>query len=154
MPSFIQATARRRAYLLVWTFLAPSLCLHVSAARAQQPSPDQLPAIEVSPPEGNRTRAQPISNDGVGRRPTAPKVARGDNPNAAPTINPNTAPTINAPTGGASSTTAQFAGIVGAATTVITAADIANSPAQTIQEIIAQTPGVQLTTLFGGVNGA
>jgi iron complex outermembrane recepter protein len=45
-------------------------------------------------------------------------------------------------------------GIVGASTTVITAADIAHSPAQTVQEIIAQTPGVQLSSLFGGVNGA
>jgi iron complex outermembrane receptor protein len=45
-------------------------------------------------------------------------------------------------------------GIVGASTSVITAEDIAHSPAQTVQEIIAQTPGVQAQTLFGGVNGA
>src|SRR6202035_3278904 len=51
-------------------------------------------------------------------------------------------------------TNRQFAGIVGASTTVITADDIAHSPAQTVQEIIAQVPGVQLTTLYGGVNGA
>ncbi len=38
---------------------------------------------------------------------------------------------------------------------MITADDIAHSPAQTLQEIIAQTPGVQLNrSLFGGVNGA
>ena len=37
---------------------------------------------------------------------------------------------------------------------MITAEDIARSPAQTVQEIIAQTPGVQLTSLYGGVNGA
>ena len=48
----------------------------------------------------------------------------------------------------------QFSGIVGTASTVITAEEIAHSPAQTLQEIIAQTPGVQLTSLFGGVNGA
>lgn len=47
----------------------------------------------------------------------------------------------------------QFAGIVGASTSVITAQDIARSPAQSVQEIIAQTPGVQLTSLYGGVNG-
>jgi iron complex outermembrane receptor protein len=41
-----------------------------------------------------------------------------------------------------------------ASTTVITAEEIAHSPAQTVQEIIAQVPGVQLTSLFGGVNGA
>src|SRR5882672_6802700 len=47
----------------------------------------------------------------------------------------------------------QFNGIVGASTSVITSEDIARSPAQTVQEIIAQTPGVQLTSLYGGVNG-
>ena len=36
---------------------------------------------------------------------------------------------------------------------MITAEEIAHSPAQTVQEIIAQTPGVQLTSLYGGVNG-
>lgn len=45
-------------------------------------------------------------------------------------------------------------GIVGASTTVITSQDIAHAPNQTIQEIIASAPGVQLTTLFGAVNGA
>jgi len=44
--------------------------------------------------------------------------------------------------------------LAGASTTVITAEEIAHSPAQTVQEIIAQVPGVQLTSLFGSVNGA
>ena len=44
-------------------------------------------------------------------------------------------------------------GIVGASTTVITKEDIAHAPNQTIQEIIASAPGIQLTTLFGAVNG-
>ena len=44
--------------------------------------------------------------------------------------------------------------LAGTSTTVITAEEIARSPAQTLQEIIAQVPGVQLTTLYGGVNGA
>ncbi|RED38767.1 iron complex outermembrane receptor protein [Rhodopseudomonas thermotolerans] len=43
--------------------------------------------------------------------------------------------------------------IVGTSSTVITADDIARSPAQTVQDIIAQTPGVQSTSLYGGVNG-
>lgn len=45
-------------------------------------------------------------------------------------------------------------GIVGASTTVISAEDIAHSPAATVQEIIAQAPGVQLQSVSGGVNGA
>jgi iron complex outermembrane receptor protein len=45
-------------------------------------------------------------------------------------------------------------GIAGTSTSVITADDIARSPAQTVQEIIGQVPGVQLQNLYGGVNGA
>ncbi|MDB5503716.1 MAG: TonB-dependent receptor [Tardiphaga sp.] len=47
-----------------------------------------------------------------------------------------------------------FNGIVGASTSVISADDIAHSPALTVQEIIARTPGVQVQSLYGGVNGA
>lgn len=47
-----------------------------------------------------------------------------------------------------------YGGIVGASTSVITAEDIARSPGQTIQDVLATVPGVQLQTLFGGVNGA
>ncbi len=73
-------------------------------------------------------------------------------PSATPTRRPNAAPSGSA---AATNVTAvrQFSGIVGASTSVITADDIAHSPAQTVQEIIAQTPGVQLTSLYGGVNG-
>ena len=87
----------------------------------------------------------PSADEGSGPRRAAPNVAQTGNPNAAPRTG---SPAGNAPAN------RQFAGIVGASTTVITAEDIAHSPAQTVQEIIAQTPGVQLTTLFGGVNGA
>lgn len=45
-------------------------------------------------------------------------------------------------------------GIAGASTSVTTAEDIARSPAQSLLEIIAQTPGVQLVSLFGGPGGA
>jgi iron complex outermembrane receptor protein len=46
------------------------------------------------------------------------------------------------------------AGITGASTTVISAHDIARSPAQTLPEILSREPGVQVANLFGGVNGA
>lgn len=46
-----------------------------------------------------------------------------------------------------------YGGIVGASTSVITAEDIARSPGQTIQDVLATIPGVQLQSLFGGVNG-
>ncbi|MCW3693615.1 Plug domain-containing protein, partial [Burkholderia cenocepacia] len=48
----------------------------------------------------------------------------------------------------------QFAGIGGSSSTVITADDIAHSPVQSLPEILAQVPGVQLQTPYGGPNGA
>ena len=152
MSSIIKAAQRRRVYLLASTFLAPMLSLGISPARAQQPPPGQLPPIEVSSPgDENRTRAKPINDEGSGsRRVAAPNVSRTSNPGGTSTDSSNVASTGNATTNGQNR---QFAGIVGASTAVITAADIARSPAQTVQEIIAQVPGVQLTNLYGGVNG-
>ncbi len=146
MSSNITAAARRRTYLLASIFLVPALSLGISAAKAQQAPPDQLPPIEVSPPDdANRTRAKPVGDEGSGSRRIAPKVST--NTSVAPVPGPNVSPTNGTPA------VRQFSGIVGASTTVITSEDIAHSPAQTVQEIIAQTPGVQLTSLFGGVNG-
>ena len=138
------ARGRSRICLLATTFLVPVLCLNISTARAQQTaSTGQLPPIEVNPPgDQNRTRAKPIPDEGSGSRRSVPA------PSATSAAPPNNTPSDTA------TTNRQFAGIVGANATVITAEDIARSPAQTIQEIIGQTPGVQLTSLYGGVNGA
>jgi iron complex outermembrane recepter protein len=46
------------------------------------------------------------------------------------------------------------AGIVGTSTSVITAEDIRRAPAQTLPDILSREPGIQVTNLFGGVNGA
>jgi iron complex outermembrane recepter protein len=142
MSSNTQAVTRHRRYWLASTFLLPVLSLGMPAARAQQATPDQLPPISISPPvDQTRTRAKPVSDDGSGSR----RVAQ---PTTSPTAKPNAQPAATEAT-----PVRQFAGIVGASATVITAEDIARSPAQTIQEIIGQTPGVQLTSLYGGVNG-
>jgi iron complex outermembrane receptor protein len=112
--------------------------LGLSVALAQQAVAVQLPPIEVTKPgDENRTRARAIAGgDGTARRPA---------PNAAPAGDAPGAP--GSGTGAATSS----GGIVGAATTVITADDIAHSPSQSLAEIIAtQTPGVQITTLYGG----
>ncbi len=45
-------------------------------------------------------------------------------------------------------------GIVGASTTVITAEEIARSPGESLQSIIARVPGAQTWSTFGAVNGA
>jgi iron complex outermembrane receptor protein len=148
MSFAIVAAQRRRTFLLASSFLVSALSLGISAAKAQQAAPDQLPPIEVSPPvDETRTRAKPISDDGYSSRRAAPNVSQTGIPAGTPADNSNVASSGN------STTNRQFAGIVGASTTVITADDIAHSPAYTVQEIIAQAPGVQLTTLYGGVNG-
>jgi iron complex outermembrane recepter protein len=141
MSSIIKAAPRRCRFLLTSSLLLPFFFLDITAAKAQQAAADQLPPIEVSPPvDQTRTRAKPISDEGSGSRRAAPNTSSTSGPNVSPTTD--------------SATNRQFNGIVGSSATVITAADIARSPAQTIQEIIAQAPGVQLTTLYGGVNGA
>lgn len=147
------ATARRRRLLLASTVLAPLFSLGTPTGHAQTASADQLPPIEVSPPvDQNRTRAQPTSDQSVASRRAAP----------------NATPTTNAPAPGTGSNVAtssdtsssggtggrQFSGIVGASSTMITADDIAHSPTQTLPEILAQVPGVQLQSLYGGLNGA
>jgi iron complex outermembrane receptor protein len=133
---------RRRAVLLASSFIIPAVFLTDTEARAQQAGPDQLPPIEVTKPrDQNRTRARAIGDSDTSQRRAAPKVAPS-----------------NAPAGGGAGssssgnvTVASSGGIVGAATTVITAADIEHSPSQTLAEIIAaQTPGAQITTLYGG----
>lgn len=148
MSSAIKAIARRRTFLRASSFLLPVFSLDISAAYAQQAAPDQLPPIEVSPPrDANRTRAKPITDEGSGSRRAAPNVAQTTSPGGPPANSSNVSSSSGV------TTSQQFAGIVGASTSVITAQDIARSPAQSVQEIIAQTPGVQLTSLYGGVNG-
>jgi iron complex outermembrane receptor protein len=148
MSSTRTAAQRRRICLLASTFLVPALLLSVSAARAQQVA-STLPPIEIdSPGDENRTRARSVTDQGSGVRRIAPRVSQPASTSTAPSGDSSPAQTGNVPA------VRQFNGIVGTATSVITADDIAHSPAQTLPEIIAQTPGVQLTTLFGGVNGA
>ena len=150
MSSIPRAAARRRSCLLTSSFLVPVLSLGISAAKAQQAPSDRLPPIEVSPPgDENRTRAKPVNDVGSGSRRVAPNLSQTTSPGGAPATSPN----VSSPGNANATTNRQFAGIVGASTSVITSEDIAHSPAQSIQEIIAQTPGVQLTSLFGGVNG-
>lgn len=141
MSSTLAAAPRPRSLLLVSSVLVTILSFGVPAAQAQQAPPGQLPPIDVSSPvDQTRTRAKPVTDEESGSsRPVSTRPA---------TSSPNVSPASNV------SPNRQFNGIVGASSTVITAEDIAHSPAQTIQEIIAQTPGVQLTTLYGGVNGA
>lgn len=153
MSRLILAAKRRRACLLVSSFLVPMLSLGISTAHAQQTVADELPAIEITPPKPvNRNRVEPSPEwasrvGGVSRKPAQPSK-----PAAQPSA-PSPEPSAPGATAGPSGP-ATPAILAGGSASVITAAEIARSPALTVQEIIAQVPGVQLTTLFGGVNGA
>jgi iron complex outermembrane recepter protein len=145
---------RQRRFWLTSSFLVPIVSLGISTAQAQQTPPEQLPPIEVtSPTDPNRTRAKPTYDEPSTSRRVVPAAAPSTGTRPAAGTGSNVAPQ-SASQGAGGSGGRQFSGIVGASATVITADDIARSPAQTLQEIIAQTPGVQLTSLFGGVNGA
>ena len=113
-----------------------------------------MPPIEItSPTDPNRTRAKPTYDEASTSRRVVPAAAPSTGTTPAAGTGSNVA-SQSASQGAGGSGGRQFSGIVGTASTVITAEEIAHSPAQTLQEIIAQTPGVQLTSLFGGVNGA
>ncbi|MEH2504636.1 iron complex outermembrane receptor protein [Bradyrhizobium sp. AZCC 1578] len=151
--SFTNTATRRRRFWLTSSFLIP-ISLGISGAQAQQTAPEQLPPIEVtSPTDANRTRAKPTYDEGSTSRRIVPAAAPLTGTRPAAGTGSNVA-SQSAPQGAGAGGGRQFSGIVGTASTVITAEEIAHSPAQTLQEIIAQTPGVQLTSLFGGVNGA
>ena len=135
--SRIVSAARR---LSAGLFATTSLCsLDPSLARAQQAVAEQLPPIEVTRPDDpNRTRARASGDGDTTSRRAPPKAGQSGAPAAGSS-------------GAASEAVAGTGGIVGAATTVITAADIAHAPSQTLAEIIAaQVPGAQITTLYGG----
>jgi len=152
MPS--TSATRQRRFWLTTSFLVPIVSLGISGAQAQQTPSEQLPPIEVtSPTDPNRTRAKPTYDEGSTSRRVVPATAPSTGTQPAAGTGSNVA-SQSVSQGAGGSGGRQFSGIVGTSSTVITAEDIAHSPAQTVQEIIAQTPGVQLTNLYGGVNGA
>jgi iron complex outermembrane receptor protein len=85
---------------------------------------------------------------GAARQRRAPGPARAPAP--APTTGEVEAP---AETAGASGIVTGTI-ITGASSTVITAEEIERSPSQTIQDVLAREPGIQVRNLFGMVNGA
>jgi len=148
------SATRQRRFRLASSFLIPIVSLGVSGAQAQQTPSEQLPPIEViSPTDPNRTRARPTYDEESLSRRVVPAAAPSTGTSPAAGTGSNTA-SQSASQGAGGSGGRQFSGIVGTASTVITAEEIAHSPQQTLPEIIAQLPGVQLQSFFGGVNGA
>src|SRR5947199_8120488 len=125
MSCIISAALRQRTRLLASSFLVWTGAVGIPVAHAQlSASADQLPAVEVNPPkpvDRNRIEPSPEWASRLGRitrTPThqtapAPQPSGGPAPAAIPA-----APGI----------------LAGASTTVITAEDVARSPAQTVQE--------------------
>ena len=147
--SFSNATRQRRFWLAT-SFLIPIISLGISGARAQQTPSEQLPPIEItSPTDPNRTRAKPTYDEPSTSRRVVPAAAPSTGTRPASGTGANVASQGAGGSGGR-----QFSGVVGASATVITADEIAHSPSQTLPEIIAQVPGVQLQSFYGGVNGA
>ena len=135
---------RRRALLLATSMLA----LSSSLASAQTPSAALPPVEVISPTDPNRTRAKPTYDEASTSRRVALAAAPSTGTRPAAGAGSDAAPQ------GAGGSGERFSGIVGASSTIITADTIAHSPAQTLPEIIAQVPGVQLQSFYGGVNGA
>jgi iron complex outermembrane receptor protein len=145
---------RQRRFWLTSTFLIPIVSLGISGAQAQTSPSEPLPPIEItSPTDPNRTRAKPTYDEASTSRRVVPAAVRSTGTRPASGTGSNVA-SQSASQGAGGSGGRQFSGIVGASATVITADEIAHSPSQTLPEIIAQVPGVQLTSLYGGVNGA
>jgi iron complex outermembrane recepter protein len=149
MSSAITAATRHRAVFLATTILA----FNVSLAYAQNVTSTELPPVDVSPPtDQNKTRARPIYDESGG----TPRPVRTTAPSRGTGTGTSDAPATSTGTGDSSGGTGvrQFNGIVGTSSTVITAEDIAHSPSNNLPDILAQVPGVQLTSLFGSaVNG-
>jgi iron complex outermembrane recepter protein len=70
---------------------------------------------------------------------------------ASTTVTPSAPPSTETAAGGG---TAFGIGITGTSTSVITAEEIGRSPSHSLQDILSREPGIQVTNLFGSVNGA
>ena len=65
-----------------------------------------------------------------------------------------TSTTTTEPSGASGSGVVSGTVLTGASTSVISSVDIERSPSQTLQDILAREPGIQVRSLFGSVNGA
>jgi iron complex outermembrane recepter protein len=147
MSSATTAASRRRMLLLASSLVV----LSTAVAHAQNVASNELPPVDVSPPtDPNKTRARPLTDEGSG----VPRPTRTATPSRGAGTGVSDASTGSGTGDGSGTGVRQFNGIVGASSTVITAEEIAHSPSNNLPDILAQVPGVQLTTLFGSpVNG-
>ena len=135
-------TLRRRRYRALLGCIALLTC---SSAGAQV---IDLPDVDVT---ASRLGARVPRTPARERTPRAPTTT-------APVTTPATTPATTEPAapviGTAASGIVTGTIITGASSTVITSTDIARSPGHSLQDLLSREPGVQVTNLFGGVNGA
>ena len=133
-------TSRRHLKSALLGCMAALTC---TAAGAQD-APLELPTIGVT-----STRLGAPARRTPAREP-APVATRPSTPTPAPSTDVSTGDvTVELPSGIVTGTN-----ITGASTTIITSTDIERSPGQTIQDVLARQPGIQVRSLFGNVNGA
>ena len=114
------SATRQRRFWLATSFLIP-VSLGISGAQAQQTLSEQLPPIEViSPTDPNRTRARPTYDEGSTSRRVVPAAAPSTGTRPAAGTGSDVA-SQSASQGAGGSGGRQFSGIVGTASTVITA---------------------------------
>ncbi len=157
--TFVRRPALRSALLGCVAILS---CTPVRAQdAASQPAPTiSLEAIDVNSTSSRLGTSVPRA-PAREREPESPP-ARVATPRATPTApasgsvgsGPAEPAGPGAPVAAASSGIVTNTTVTGSSTTVITAADIQRAPSVTVQDILAREPGVQVTSLFGGVNGA
>ena len=140
MSSNIETAKRRSALLLATSILA----LSGSLASAQTP-PTSPAAGRGQPAHRSRTRPAPGRWRATAAAPPRPartaRPSRGAGTGTSDGASPGIADGSGTSTGGR-----QFNGIVGTSSSVITAQDIAHSPSNNLPDILAQVPGVQLTS--------
>ncbi|MPZ39735.1 MAG: TonB-dependent receptor plug domain-containing protein [Rhizobiales bacterium] len=126
--------ASKRRLLAALALAANAIALRHGPALAQSNESVVLPEISV-------TNTRLVGGTGGGRR----GVASGTEADVGTEPPAETA----GPSGIVTGTI-----ITGASSTVITAQEIERSPGQTIQDVLAREPGIQVRSLFGMVNGA
>jgi len=137
-----QSSSRRHLSPALLAALLASAAF-IPSAHAQQAEPP-LPAIQISPAAKKPVHRLPKNKKRVDAKPRVQQAPAVATPAAANAASPNPE----------ASRTAEVGGIAGTSSTVITAQDIARSPGQTVQDVLATQPGIQLWSFYGGVNGA
>ena len=149
----------------LFSCIAALSCVSAKAQEGEGANAPAAPApvVSLGPVEvegtvsrlGTKVRRAPARQRAPRVRPTPTRASAPPAPSPRPVA---AAPATGETGGGAA--VAVPSGIVtgtiitGASTTVITANDIARSPGHSLQDILSREPGVQVTNLFGGVNGA